>query len=160
MKRKNTRNYRTTTTTEVDYMKVIKIGVGVLLVLGLVYLVTAIASGEIKLGKKENEKIETEIQYQEIIAGETFNRNASEYYVLFMNFTDSYASYYLSLIDNYQMKDNSLAFFTVDMEKKINSDYVTNELKVENPTILKISNSKITETITGKDNILNFFKNN
>ena len=160
MKRKNTRNYRTTTSTEVDYMKVIKIGIGVLLVLGLVYLVTAIASGEIKLGKKEKEKIETEIQYQEIIAGETFNRNASEYYVLFMNFTDSYASYYLSLIDNYQMKDNSLAFFTVDMEKKINSDYVTNELKVENPTILKISNSKITETITGKDNILNFFKNN
>lgn len=160
MKRKNTRNYRTTTSTEVDYMKVIKIGIGVLLVLGLVYLVTAIASGEIKLGKKEKEKTETEIQYQEIIAGETFNRNASEYYVLFMNFTDSYASYYLSLIDNYQMKDNSLAFFTVDMEKKINSDYVTNELKVENPTILKISNSNIVETITGKDNILNFFKNN
>ena len=155
--KKNTRNYRTTTSTEVDYMKVIKIGIGVLLVLGIVYLVTAIASGEIKLNKKEKATSETEIQYQEIIAGETFNRNASEYYVLFMNFTDSFASYYLSLIDNYHMKDNSLPFFTVDMEKKINSDYITNDLKVENPTILKISNSKITETITGKEDILNFF---
>ena len=159
MKRKNTRNYRTTTSTEVDYMKVIKIGIGVLLVLGIVYFVTAIASGEIKFGKKEKEKVETEIQYQEIIAGETFNRKASEYYVLFMNFTDSYASYYLSLIDNYNGTDNSLPFYTVDIEKKINTDYVTNTLKVENPTILKISNSNTVETITGKDNILNFFNN-
>ena len=159
MKRKNTRNYRTTTTTDVDYMKVIKIGVGVLLVLGIVYLVTAIASGEIKLDKKEKEQAVTEIQYQEIIAGETFNRNASEYYVLFMNFTDSNASYYLSLIDSYNAADNSLPFFTVDIEKKINNDYAINELKVENPTILKISNSKIAETIKGKENIISFFRN-
>ena len=160
MKKKNARNYRTTTTTEVDYMKVIKISIGVLLVLGIVYFVTAIASGEIKFNKKEKAKEATEIQYQEIMAGETFNRNASNYYVLFMNFTDSFASYYLSLIDSYKYQDNSLPFYTVDIEKKINNDYVTNELKLENPTILKISNSNIVEAITGKDNVLNFFKNN
>lgn len=158
--KKNTRNYRTTTTTDVDYIRVIKIGVGVLLILGIVYLVTAIASGEIKFGKKDKSVKETEIQYQEIIAGETFNRNSKEYYVLFMNFTDNYASYYLSSIDSYEGKDNSLPFYTVDIEKKINNEYVTNELKLENPTILKISNSNIVETITGKENVLNFFKNN
>ena len=159
MKRNKTK-YRTTTTTEVDYMKVIKIGIGVLIVLAIVYLVTAIASGEIKLNNKAKEKPATEIQYQEIMAGETFNRNSSEYYVLFMNFTDSFSSYYLSLISNYAYGNNSLPFYTVDMEKKINTEYITDELKIENPTILKISNSKTVETITGKENVLNFFKNN
>ena len=158
MKRKNTRNYKINTSTDVDYMKVIKIGIGVLLVLSLVYFVTALATGEIKFGKEATEEEETIIQYDEIIAGETFNRPEEEYYVLYMNFTDTFASYYLSLIDTYETSDDSLNFYTVDIEKVINTDYVTNELKVENPTILKISNSKITETITGRENILNFFE--
>jgi len=158
MKRKNTRTYKINTSTDVDYMKVIKIGIGVLLVLALVYFVTALATGEIKFGKEATEEEETIIQYDEIIAGETFNRPEEEYYVLYMNFTDTFASYYLSLIDTYETSDDSLNFYTVDIEKVINTDYVTNELKVENPTILKISNSKITETITGRDNILNFFE--
>ena len=38
------RRYKTTTTTELDYMKVIKITIGVLIVLGLVYFSTAILS--------------------------------------------------------------------------------------------------------------------
>lgn len=157
MKRKNSRNYRTTTSTEVDYMKVIKISVGVLLVLALVYFVTAIASGEIKFGKEKKEETETTIQYKEIIAGEIFNRNADEYYVLVVDFTDSFANYYSNLISSYNTKDNSLPFYIVDMEKKINNEYLTNELKVDNPTILKVKNGKTVEKIVGKDDIIKFF---
>ena len=155
--KRNKRHYKTTTSTELDYKRVIKIGVGVVLVLVIVYLVTAIASGEIKLNNKKVEE-KTAIQYEEIFAGEAFNRNASEYYVLFCNSSDSYASYYLNLIKSYRSQENSLPFYTVDIEKKMNNDYVTNELKIENPTILKIKDSKIVDTITGKDNVSNFFK--
>ena len=155
--KRNKRHYKTTTSKELDYKRVIKIGVGVVLVLVIVYLVTAIASGEIKLNNKKVEE-KTTIQYEEIFAGEAFNRNASEYYVLFCNSSDSYASYYLNLIKSYRSQENSLPFYTVDIEKKMNNDYVTNELKIENPTILKIKDSKIVDTITGKDNVSNFFK--
>ncbi len=155
--KRNKKIYKTTTSTELDYKRVIKISIGVLLVLVLVYLVTAIASGEIKLNNKKEEKV-TEIQYEEILAGETFNRKADEYYVLFCNGSDNYVSYYLQLIKSYNSRENSLPFYTVDMEKKANIDYVTNELKLESPTILKIKDSKTVDTITGKDNVIKFFE--
>ena len=157
MKRNKTRNYSMTTSTELDYMKVIKIAVGVLLVLGLVYLFTALSNGEIKFGKKTTEKQETVIQYEEILAGETFNRKADSYYVVFMNFTDKYATTYLQAISDFKATNNDYPFYTVDLEKKMNKDYAINELKVENPTILKITNGNIAETISGKDNVMNFF---
>ena len=156
MARRNKRNYKMTTSTDLEYSRIIKIGVGVALVFVIVYLVTAISSGEIKLNKKKTVK-ETTINYQEIIAGQTFNRPADSYYVLYFNFSDSKASYYLDLIDQYKTKDNSLPFYIVDIEKKINEEYINDTLKVENPTILKISNSKTVETISGHSNVVEFF---
>ena len=157
MKRQK-RNYKMTTSTELDYMKVIKIGIGVILALGIVLLVTKLAMGEIKLGKKGKTKEETTIQYEEIMAGEALNRKASKYYVFFMNFTDKYATYYLQSIANYKASNNEFAFYTVDIEKKMNTDYATNTLKVTNPTILKIVDSNIVETISGEEAVMNFFK--
>ena len=120
MKRRQ-RSYKTTTSTELDYVRVIKIAVGVLLVLGIVYFVTALLSGEIDLDKKENNtSTETTIQYQEIIGGEFLNRKAASYYVLFYDFNDDNGNYYKSLISEYSSKDNSLPFYTVDLRKKIN----------------------------------------
>jgi len=67
----------------------IKIAVGVIIALGLVYLLTALATGEIKLGeKKKKESVEPEIQYEEIIAGQILNRKQNEYYVLAFDFTE------------------------------------------------------------------------
>ena len=151
------RNYKMTTTTELDYKRVIKITVGVLLVIGIVYLVTAISSGEIKLNKKKT-NTDVSINYQEIIAGETFNRKANSYYVLYFNFTDSKASYYLDLIDSYNAKDNSLPFYIVDLEKKMNTEYATDTLNVSHPTILKITDSKVSQVISGHENVVEFFK--
>ena len=172
MKRKKQKSYRTTTSTDVEYMKVVKIALGVLLILGIVYFVTAMSMGEIKLKKNEKVKTETSIQYEEIIAGSIFNRNADNYYVLLFNFTDQYASYYLSLIDSYKGKDGSLPFYIVDLEKKVNSNYAIKEdddntyptpkdisnLKVSNPTILKIQKTKVVDVIAGQDKVLEFFE--
>lgn len=159
MKRnKRQRNYKTTTSTELDYMRVVKISVGVLIVFALVLIVSKIAMGEIKFNKKTEEK-ETVINYQEIIAGETFNRKEDEYYVLFYNFSDKDASYYQSLMQSYQYKTNHLSVYTVDLEKKMNSVYAEESLEVSNPTLLKISNSEVSDRYEGKDSIVEFFNN-
>ena len=56
-----------------------KISIGVIIVLLLVYLATALATGEIKLGnKKKDETKEATIQYEEIIAGELSKTEATE----------------------------------------------------------------------------------
>ena len=173
MKKKTKRNlYKTNTSNDMEYAKLIKIGIGVILVLVLTYFVTALATGEIKFGKdKEIEKEETSIQYEEIIAGEVLNRNHDEYYVLLFNFTDTYASYYLSQKDSYLMNGSALPFYIVDLEKHINESIIVEsedqmktdvnnarDLKVSNPTILKIQKHRVIQTIKGKENILKFFE--
>ena len=114
-----------TTTNDLEVTKVVKILVGVLLVLGITYLIAAFITGDIKLGKKqEKEKTEVEIQYEEILAGETFKQDASEYYVMYFNFTDNIAASYLTFKDTYSYKENSLDFYIVDLEKGFNQTFI------------------------------------
>lgn len=159
-----------TTTNDLEVTKVVKILVGVLLVLGITYLIAAFITGDIKLGKKqEKEKTEVEIQYEEILAGETFKQDASEYYVMYFNFTDNIAASYLTFKDTYSYKENSLDFYIVDLEKGFNQTFIKKEteedkkyadsiddVKVSNPTILKISNHKVVERVEGKQDVLNY----
>lgn len=163
--------YKTNSSMNTEYSAVVKIAVGVIIVLVLTYLITALASGEIKLGKKnQEEKKEVSIQYEEIIAGQILNRNHDEYYVLLFNFTDTFASYYLSLKDNYITEDNALPFYIVDLEKYSNQSISTekeeeivtnidnvNDLRVMNPTIIRVKNHRVVESIKGRESILNFF---
>lgn len=163
--------YKTKSSIDPEYSTVIKITIGVICVFLFTYLLTALASGEIKLGKKDNNtKQEVSIQYEEIIAGQVLNRNHEEYYVLLFDFTDTFASYYLSLKDNYLMDDKALPFYIVDLEKHINKTLVSEDghditinvshidnLKVVSPTIIKIKGHKVVETIKGRESILKFF---
>ena len=170
-KKQNRKIYKTKSNPELEYMKIIKIAVGVILVLGLTWLVTAWASGEFNFGSKKEENEEVSIQYEEIIAGQIFNRVDSEYYVLLFNFTDTFGSYYLSLIDSYKVEEDSLPIYIVDLEKKVNEKYVLgedeklvekpkglSEFKATNPTLVKIKNGKVTERITGQEKVLDFFE--
>lgn len=170
--KKQKRNlYKTNTNSEMEYSKIIKITIGVILVLTLTYFITALASGEIKFGKEKVEEKETSIQYEEIIVGQMLNRNKNEYYVLLFDFTDSFASYYLSLKDSYINNEDSLPFYIIDLEKHINSKYILkdgeeliekpnnlSEFKVTSPTIIKVKDNKVVERISGRDSILKFFE--
>lgn len=172
MKKKTKNSYRIHTSSDMEYSKIMKIAFGVMLVLVLTYFITALVTGEIQFGKKQEEKKkETAIQYEEIMAGEILNRSLDEYYVFLFNFTDTFASYYLSLKDSYTEKEDSLSVYIVDLEKHVNKDIVLEEgndyinhpsnidsLKVSNPTLLKISNHRVTERIVGRDDVLKFFE--
>lgn len=167
--KKNKRQLYTTGNSSVEYTKIIKITIGVVLVLILTYLLAGLLTGEINFKKKNKTEQETFIQYQEIISGEILNRNDNDYYVMALNFTDNLASYYLSFIDKYTSKDDNLPFYIVDLDKKINNNILigdatyielpsnVNDIKVANPTILKVSKHKVVQRITGNEKIVEFF---
>ena len=165
--------YKTNTSSDMEYIKIIKITIAVISVLAFTWFVTALISGEIKFSSEEEKEEEVSIQYEEIIAGQIFNRAEEEYYVLLFNFTDNFASYYLSLIDTYDTIEDSLPFYIVDLEKKVNEQYVLQEgegliekpnslakFKATNPTIVRIKNGRVVERISERENVLTFFEEN
>lgn len=146
---------------------IVKIAIAVVLVLALVYLATALATGEIKLGKSSTKTEEATIQYEEIIAGTILNRKQEEYYVLAFSFTDTESSYYLSLKDSYKQNADALAVYIVDLDKGFNNALIPeagekykekpetiSELKINGPTILKVKNAKVTSRIEGKESFV------
>lgn len=166
---KNKRQLYTTGSSSVEYSRVIKITVGVVLFLVLTYFIAGLLTGEINFKKKNKVEQETFIQYQEIISGEILNRNDNDYYVMTLNFTDNLASYYLSFIDKYTSVDGNLPFYIIDLDKKVNSNILTEEekyielpskvedIRVSSPTILKVSNHKVVSRIVGQEKIMEFF---
>lgn len=171
MKNKKTKRKLYTTKQGNDYeaSKIIRITIAVILVLGLTYFVTALATGEIKFKSNKDKVVEeVSIQYEELIAGQIFNRKSDNYYVMLFNFTDVFASYYLSLKDAYE-KDKDIPIYIVDLEKDFNTNIVLKEdqnfiekpskledLKVSDPTMIKISKGKVTERIVGREKIIEF----
>lgn len=87
------------------------------------------------------------IQYDEILAGSTFNMNDEEYYVLFYDFDGEYATYYNSLIGS-----SSEKIYKVNLGNGFNKPYVSentnskvnniSDLRVKDCTLIKIKNGK------------------
>lgn len=169
------KNQRKITTSNSSYnnevVKTVIILFAVLAVLGVTYVIAGLMTGEIKLGSpKEEEKAPAEIQYEEIIMGEIFNQPGDEYYVLAFDFTSNYASSYITYKDVFESDTENPKIYLVDMEKGFNKGFLAQEgeeyeanpdnfdqLKVKNPSLLKISNHKVTERYEGKDAIEEFF---
>lgn len=141
----------------IEVVKMIKILVIVLAVFLALWLIIALVKGEIKLGK---DKPIVTIQYEEILAGESFNQKENEYYVMFFDHTSSDAGIYGSLISKYE----DLTIYRVDLNKGFNQNFMTTEisnknpltisdLKVNGPTLIKVVNKNVTNYIEGKENI-------
>lgn len=167
---KNKKNkVKINTTSDLEISKILKISIVVFVVLLLTYLLAGIITGEIKFGKDKEEETVTEIQYEEILGGQALQMSSDDYYVLYFNFTANIASSYLTFKDTYTSKDDSLAFYIIDLEKGFNQKYVREEneefveypsnvsdIKVVNPTILKVSGNKVVERTEGISNVLNY----
>lgn len=169
-KKKKNLNYGKNYDGDNEASKIVKILLGVVLFLGLFYFLAMVMTGEIQFGNKKKDKEEVLIQYDEILAGQTFNRSEEEYYVLYYNFSDKIGSTYLAYKDNYSGQYDS-PIYLVNLEDGLNIGYVaddmteieeypenTDNLKVSNPTILKIKEHKVVERITGKDDVKSYLK--
>ena len=143
---------------EVKKTIIIILVVAVLLV-GMYFLTTAILSKD-----NEKEKItENAIQYDEILAGESFNQNGV-YYVIYYDSTDEYSTI-SSLISSYQLNNTDTKLYSVDLSNGMNKKYITDgdiitsdasSLRVKDSTLLKFNNGEVSEVITDTSEITNF----
>ncbi len=135
----------------------------VVLILGLFYLVFAIATGEISFGKKKTVYKE-EIQNVEILAGNIFSRSDSEYYVLMYDFDANDSISYENLHSLFQSYYGTSKLYLVDLGNKFNSSYVVEDrsmvnvssvdtLKVVNGTLIKIESGKAVSYHVGVEEI-------
>ncbi len=101
------------------------------------------------------EDVETSIQYDEILAGTSFQKKDSEYFVLFYH-TDG-DNQYMNLLSDYQAKEEHLPIYYVDLDNKMNHSVISeesnseasnaSELKIKDATLIKFKDGKIEEYI-------------
>lgn len=153
-----------------DVMKMIKIGVIVIVCFAVIYFVTAIINGEI-FGKKDT-SVDSEIQKVEILMGETFEKNDSEYVIVYYDFKDNnYSGLYDALVSNYNSSGKEVPMYKVDLSTNFSKKYMTkegessnnyptslSELKISGPTLIRIKDKQVIKYIEGKDNIKNYIE--
>ena len=140
---------------------IIIIVVAVVLLVGTYFLTTLILESD----NNDDERItENTIQYDEILAGESFNQSEDDYYVIYYDSTDEYSTI-SSLISSYQLNNTDTKLYSVDLANGMNKKYITDgdvvttnasSLKVKDTTLLKFKNGKVTDTITDITEITNF----
>lgn len=135
--------------------QIIIIMVVILSVILVFYGITVLVSNNKKEDTKNDNNSDTVIQYEEILVGEIFKQNNSEYYVLAYDSTSD-GQKYKSDINTYVTKENSTKTYFVDMTNAFNKKYVSTESNFENefpifkePTLLKIANGSIVEVYEG-----------
>ncbi|HHX16743.1 MAG TPA: hypothetical protein GX725_02405 [Mollicutes bacterium] len=144
----------------------IKIAVAVVVIFIIFYILTTAITNNMK---NDGDKIiePVVIQYEEILAGELFNMNRDQYFVLFYDFEDGAAPLYASLAASYK-QENGIQVYKVDLGKGFNEVYISEEgnhnvnkiedLKINGPTLIKIKNKKNILYIEGKDSIKEVLK--
>ncbi len=139
---------------------IIIIVVAVVLLLGMYFLTNVILSKD----TPEEKVTENAIQYDEILAGESFNQGDEEYYVIYYDSSDEYSTI-SSLISSYQLNNSDTKLYSVDLANAMNKKYVTDgdividdagSLRIKANTLLKFENGEVTETIVNINEITNF----
>lgn len=135
----------------------------VVLLFGLMYfLTTRILSKEVTKKRKQSEVTESTIQYEKILAGESFTMELEEYYVVYYDSTDTNLS---STIATYQADKKDIKLYSVDLNDGMNKKYITDSdintssienLKVKNPTLIHFKNKEVVDTITDENEIKDY----
>ena len=143
--------------------RVIIILICVVLLFGLMYfLTTRILSKEVTKKRKQSEVTESTIQYEKILAGESFTMEQEEYYVVYYDSTDTNLS---STIATYQADKKDIKLYSVDLNDGMNKKYITDSdintssienLKVKNPTLIHFKNKEVVDTITDENEIKDY----
>ena len=149
-----------TSSTSNELLKLFRVLFAVIVVLGAFYLLTVAIVGS----DKEEEK-ETAIQYEEILAGSSFNMKDSEYVVVY-DFSDTELSELVSQTHSYSYT-GEYRLYTVDMSNGFNKPYITDEdsdkspnsaedLLIKGPTLIKFKDGKVEKYVEGFDEVLEY----
>lgn len=114
-----------------NVMNTVKIIVGIVLVIAVFYVISAMLKGEYKLNKKD--AIDTSV----ILASKTFSQKNLDYYVFFYDFSGSDSEEVQSIIDT----NTAHTFYKVNIKSKLNSNYVSifGNADADNVEDLKVS---------------------
>ena len=139
---------------------IIIIVVATILLVGMYFLTTLILESD----NNDDERItENTIQYDEILAGESFNQSEDDYYVIYYDSTDEYSTI-SSLISSYQLNNTDTKLYSVDLANGMNKRYVTDgdivtdsadSLRVKDNTLIRFNNGEVSEVITDLTEITN-----
>ena len=146
----------------IELKKILYIFIGVAAFFLAAYFIGGLVTGNIKLKKEEKKAVE--IQYEEILAEMTFKQKEDDYFVMYYEFDSNEAI----LLEAYQSGLQSTGtVYKVDLNKNFNKNYITDgnpktnpsklsELKVKNPTLIRIKNKKAVNLVVGSTNIKNY----
>lgn len=151
------------------YNKVILILV-VISILCLFYLLTVHltegGSNESTTGEPIVE--DTVIQYNEILAGSTFNKSDDKYFVVYYDMSSEDISDISEAISTYNSKEDSLPLYVVDMSNSLNKKYVSKEsnksvtsaadLRINGVTLVRIKNGKLDKYLEGETEVVEYLK--
>lgn len=121
------------------------------------YLITSLLTKENNDDIFNNELETTEIQYNEIIVGNMFDKTG-EYYVLLKNKKDPYLELFETYIESIRKGETKI--YTVDLSSAFNKKYIAEEsnfdkenFKVKDTTLLKLKDGEIIEHYELKEDI-------
>lgn len=133
-------------------------------IIALIWFCMELKNGTFSKKDTEGESNPITIQYDEIMAGQTFNRKDSEYYVIFADSDKDFYNVYKGYITSSNKK-----IYIVDTGNSINDKYIleesnsgaqtSSELKVKDNTLIKISGGHNVLYLEGYENIIKEIKN-
>lgn len=152
-----------------EISKIIKIISAIAVCFALVYFGTSYITG--RMSDKEEEQ-EVEIQKEEILMGETFEKTDKEYVVVYYDFEDKInANLYTMLVQNYNNKKKTIPMYRVDLSTNFSKQYIATEeeksntnptslsnLKIKGATLIRIKDKKVIKYVEGKENIKKYIE--
>lgn len=150
-----------------DIYKLLKtFGIILGVILLIYFLIAVLITKEIDWFTKDNNEEQVQKVEKSILAKNTFNQKEEEYYVYFYDFEDENERI-ATLINS---KFFTETIYRVNTKDAFNSNFVTEEalgnssvtsiddLKVINPTLIKISGDIVVEYYETKDNIISYLE--
>lgn len=152
-----------------EISKIIKIISAIAVCFAIVYFATSYITG--RMSDKE-ETGEVEIQKEEILISETFEKTDKEYMVVYYDYEDDLnANLYTMLIQNYNNKKKDVPIYKVDLASNLSKNYVAqgeeksntkptslSNLKIKGATVIRIKDKKVIKYLEGKDSIKSYFE--
>lgn len=148
-----------------ELLKVLRVIFAVIVVLGAFYLLTVAILGN---GDTKDEVKEATIQYEEILAGSSFDMKEDKYVVCYFDYSDEELGELTSVLSNYSY-NGKYRLYTVNMNngfnKKFASDDKSNknpesasELLINGPTLIKFADGKVEQYYEGVEAITGYLK--